>query len=102
MDENQTTPHIFAADNERMAALADRITNSETCLFGGRLMVVCLTLDNGHLVTGECCKADADGFDEALAMQVATERALEKVMVMEDFARREARHTSREDQGGRQ
>jgi len=86
---DKAAPHIFAADNERMAALADRISSSETCVFGGRLMVVCLTLDNGHLVTGECCKADADGFDEALAMQVATERALEKVMALEDFARRE-------------
>lgn len=90
MDNEQRTPHIFAADNERMAALADRIASSETCVFGGRLMVVCLTLDNGALVTGECCKADAEGFDEAFAMQLATERALEKMMALEDFARREA------------
>lgn len=89
MDKEQRTPHIFAADNERMAALADRISSSETCVFGGRLMVVCLTLDNGALVTEECCKADAEGFDEAFAMQLATERALEKMMALEDFARRE-------------
>lgn len=92
---DKPAPHIFAADNETFARLAERITESETCVFGGRLMVVCLTLDNGALVTGECCKADAEGFDEAFAMQLATERALEKAMAMEDFARREVQMKGR-------
>lgn len=92
---DKAAPHIFAADNKRMADLADRIATTETCVFAGRLMVVCLTLDNGALVTGECSKADAAGFDEALAMQLATERALEKAMAMEDFARREVQMKGR-------
>lgn len=81
-------PHIFGHDNP-VAALEAKIVSTESCVFGGRLTVAVLTLDNGSLVTGECCKDTADGFNAELGLTLALERAFEKAVAMETYARQE-------------
>ena len=81
-------PHIFGHGNP-IAALEAKIVNTESCVFGGRLTVAVLTLDNGAMVTGECCKDTAEGFNPGLGLTLAVERAFEKAVAMETYARQE-------------
>lgn len=69
-----------------------KVVKQESAVFGGRLTVVCLTMENGFLVTGESCCMDEEHFNERDGFAMALDRALEKAASYEVYLHRQAMH----------
>jgi N4 Gp49/Sf6 Gp66 family protein len=66
-----------------------RVVAVDKAVLGGRLTVMVLTMENGHLVSGESLAATAEGFNEDRGEAIAFENAMERAFQLEVYLWRE-------------
>lgn len=61
------------------------IVKREFHIFGGRLTVCCLTLNNGFLLIGESSCVNVENFNQEIGERIAFDNAKEKIWVLEGY-----------------
>lgn len=79
----KTAPRLTPADIDAVIAF------EQYQVFGGRMTICVLTLNNGFLVSGESSSVSAENFDAEIGRKIAREKAREKILQLEGYLLRD-------------